>query len=169
MATDGITAVSDLKALSPTQLLSLYAQVSDELRERGVVRSANNPTGDLAEHLFCKAYGWKQAGQAHPAADATGEDGKLYQIKERRWNAQNKSRVLGALRALPDGGFDFLAAVLFRSDYTIERAAIIPHALVLDKSHYHEHTNSWRFLLRDAVWKLPSVEDATDRLRAVVF
>ena len=34
----------------------------EELRAREVVRSANNPTGDLAEYLFCVAFKWKQEG-----------------------------------------------------------------------------------------------------------
>lgn len=38
---------------------------------RGVIRSANNPTGDLAEHLFCKAFGWKQAGDFQAIVDAS--------------------------------------------------------------------------------------------------
>jgi hypothetical protein len=32
----------------------MHAEVSQELRQRGVIRSSNNPIGDLAEHLFCR-------------------------------------------------------------------------------------------------------------------
>jgi len=31
----------------------------EELRGRGVTHSTNNPVGDLAEHLFRKAFGWR--------------------------------------------------------------------------------------------------------------
>ena len=98
----------DIRHLTPTELLALHAEVAEELRERGVVRSSNNPTGDLAEYLFCRAFDWAQADNSHPSADATGEDGTLYQIKGRRWTRHNKSRQLGALRGLSNGGFDFL-------------------------------------------------------------
>jgi hypothetical protein len=27
----------------------------------GVIRRSNNPIGDLAEYLYCRAVGWKQA------------------------------------------------------------------------------------------------------------
>jgi hypothetical protein len=162
--------VIDLKKLSPPELLKLHALVSEELRQRDVVRSSNNPTGDLAEYLFCRAFGWKQADNSHPNADATGADGTtLYQIKGRRWTPHNKSRQLGALRGLPSGGFHFLAAALFAPDYTVDRAAIIPHAAVHENSVFVGHTNSWRFLLRDAVWGWPGVRDATSELRAVKF
>jgi hypothetical protein len=154
----------------PTALLKLHAQVSEELHERGVVRSSNNPTGDLAEYLFCRAFGWKQAGNSHPNADATGPDGTtLYQIKGRRWTLHNKSRQLGALRGLPDGGFHFLAAVLFAPDYSVDRAAIVPHATVHTNSVFVSHTNSWKFMLRDVVWTWPDVQDVTAQLRGVVF
>lgn len=162
--------MEDLKQLTPTALLKLHAQVSEELRERGVVRSSNNPTGDLAEYLFCRAFGWKQAGNSHPNADATGPDGTtLYQIKGRRWTLHNKSRQLGALRGLPDGGFHFLAAVLFAPDYSVDRAAIVPHATVHTNSVFVSHTNSWKFMLRDVVWTWPDVQDVTAQLRGVVF
>lgn len=160
----------DLAKLTPVELLTLHSKVSEELRDRGIVRSSNNPTGDLAEYLFCRAFAWKQAGNSHPGADATGPDGKtLYQIKGRRWTRHNKSRQLGALRGLPDGGFHFLAAVLFAPDYSVERAAIIPHTLVLQNSVRVEHTNSWKFLLRDTAWTWAGVKDVTADLRNVVF
>jgi len=40
-----------IEGLSPTEFLPLHSHVSDELRKRGIVRSSNNPTGDLAEYL----------------------------------------------------------------------------------------------------------------------
>ena len=55
----------NLSELTPPQLLALHAKLCDELRSRGITRSANNPTGDLAEYLFCKAFGWTQAGNLH--------------------------------------------------------------------------------------------------------
>jgi hypothetical protein len=69
------SAALDLTGLTPTQLLTLHAKVADELRARGVTRSANNPTGDLAEYLFCKAFGWTQADKSHANVDAAGPDG----------------------------------------------------------------------------------------------
>ena len=111
--------------MTAVQLLALHAQVADELVVRGITRSYNNPTGDLAERLFCMAFGWKQAGKSHPHVDAIGPDGTRYQIKGRRVTRKNKSRQLGALRDLCGEHFDFLAGVLFSEDYSIMRAAPI--------------------------------------------
>ena len=160
--------MTDLTDLSPTELLALHARVSDELRQRGVLRTSNNPTGDLAEYLFCRAFGWERTDNSYPYADAR-QDGVLYQIKARRMTQHNTSRQLGALRGLPDGGFHVLAAVLFAPDYSVQRAATIPHELVLKHSKYRKHTNSWIFFLPEVAWTWPGVEDVADRLKAVSF
>jgi len=154
---------------TPAELLRLHAAIGEQLRERGIVRSANNPVGDLAEYLFCQAFGWAQAANSAKSADAACSKGKLYQIKGRRTTRHNGSRQLGALRGLSDGGFDFLAGVIFAEDYTVSRAAIIPHATVLANATYVELTNSWKFMMRDTVWDWPETVDATAELRAVKF
>jgi len=79
-----------------TNPLSLHSRVAEELRARGVTRSSNNPTGDLAEYLFCKAFGWTQAQKSHANIDAVGKDGTRYQIKGRRVTRFNNSRQLSA-------------------------------------------------------------------------
>jgi hypothetical protein len=157
----------DLSTFSPATLLALHAQVAGELRTRGITHSSNNPTGDLAEYLFCKAFGWTQSGNSNRSVDAVGPDGTPYQIKGRRLTRFNKSRQLSAIRDLHGLHFDFLAGVLFGEDYSIIRAALIPHAIALERASFVEHTNSHRFLLRDDVWNAPGVRDVTPELRAV--
>lgn len=157
--------MDDLKASSTRQLLALHVAVMEELRARDVLRSANNPTGDLAEYLFCKAFGWEQESNSVKAFDARDAAGKRFQIKGRRIHRRNKSRQLSAIRDL--GGFDVLAAVLFDDDYRIFRAALIPAVVVRDNSTYIEHTNSHRFLLRDQIWNANGVVDVTADIRDV--
>jgi hypothetical protein len=159
------TTQAALPDLSTPELLALHAAVSDELRRRGVTRSANTPVGDLAEHLFCRAFGWKQAPKSMRDVDATDSSGVRYQIKGRRPTKLGKSRQLGVLRDLSDHNFDFLAAVLFHEDYRVMRAALIPHARVMEQAQWVKRTNSWRFLLRDAIWALPDVRDVTADLQ----
>lgn len=156
----------ELNTIAAKDLLNLHARISDELRTRGVTRSANT-TGDLAEHLFCRAFGWKQMADAAKGLDATDEGGRRYQIKACRLSRGNPQRQLRALRGLKDVSFDHLAAVLFESDYSIIRAAIVPHALVLQFAKNDAHQNSSRFYLRDGIWTVPGVRDVTAELRAV--
>ena len=157
--------MTDITVLSALELLNLHGKVLEELRTREIIRSSNNPVGDYAEYIYCQAFGWKLADNSEKDADAVGDDGARYQIKGRRMTRHNASRQLGALRRLPEKNFDYLAGVLFNEDFTILRAALIPHALVLGNAKYVEATNSCRFLLRDEVWDWPEVEDVSAKLR----
>jgi len=159
----------DLSSLSASALLALHAQVADELRSRGVARSSNNPTGDLAEFLCCKAFGWKQTGNSNRSIDAIDSEGIRYQVKGRRITRFNSSRQLSAIRNLKGAHFDFLAGVLFNEDYSVMRAGLIPHAVALERATFVEYTNSHRFLLRDDIWNASGVRDVTIELRAVKF
>ncbi len=120
----------DLNELSVSELLALHAQIGESLRDRNIVRSANNPTGDLAEYLFCKAFGWEQAPNSERGYDATGADGARYQIKGRRIHGRNKSCQLSAIRNLASRPFDVLASVIFNDNYKVTRAALIPFDVV---------------------------------------
>ncbi len=154
-----------LPDLTIEQLLLLHTKISDELRSRGVVRSANNPTGDLAEYLFCRAFGWDQAPNSEKSFDACDEAGLRIQIKARRLHRRNSSRQLSAIRDL--NGFDVLAGLLFDETYQVIRAVLIPAATVRERSTYIAHTNSHKFYLRDGVFALPGVVDVTDRILAI--
>jgi hypothetical protein len=159
----------NLSELTATQLLALHANLCDELRDRGITRSSNNPTGDLAEYLFCKAFDWTQAGNSHANVDAVDPDGRRYQIKGRRPTRRNKSRQLSAIRALHGGHFDFLAGVLFNEDYTVQRAAFIPYAVTIARSKFVKRTNSHKFMLSDDIWNAEGVKDVTRQLQSVTF
>jgi hypothetical protein len=159
-----------LDGLSVVELLMLQSDAVAELRRRGIARTANNPIGDYTEHICCKAFGWQQAGNSAKDADAIGSDGARYQVKGRRViSATRGSRQLSAIRRLPDRGFDFIAGVIFLADFSVYRAALIPHAVVGARATHIPATNSWKFYLRDDVWSLPGVQDITAHLRAVVL
>ncbi|GLS36569.1 hypothetical protein GCM10010869_21580 [Mesorhizobium tianshanense] len=161
-------ATDRMKSLSVAELLVLHAQIGEELRDRGVVRSANNPTGDLAKYLFCRAFGWRQAPNSERGYDAIGTDGTRYQIKGRRIHRRNKSRQLSAIRDIEGGHFDVLAGVLFDDDFNVVKAALIPIAFVVERSTYIAHTNSNKFMLRDDVWTTPGVRDVTAEIVAAM-
>jgi len=159
--------IPDVSELMPRQLLELHANIEEQLRALKIMRSANNPTGDLAEYLFRMAFGWEASTNSQLGFDATDGDGKRYQIKGRRIAGFNKSRQLSALRNISEGHFDFLAGVLFGEDYGVMRAAIIPHAVIQQRASFQKHTNSHRFLLVEGIWEVPGVEHVTERLKAV--
>jgi hypothetical protein len=159
----------DISNLSPGQLLKLHVAIEGKLRSWEIIKTANNLTGDYAEFLFLTAFPrWKPAGNSQKGFDAIGPEGR-YQIKGRRIIGKG-SRQLSAIRDLKDSHFDFLAGVLFKEDYRVDRAIIIPHAVILSladkKTHisFQEHTNSHLFQLVDAIWEVDGVKNVTKQL-----
>lgn len=159
--------MTDLSTLSAQDLLRLHAGALDELRRRGILRSANGPAGDYAEILFSRAFGWRLESNSAAGFDAVNEGGTRFQIKGRRLTGPRPSRQLSALRDLSSRPFDILAAVLLDGDYTVHKAALIPVEVVIGAATYTRHVNAHRFILSDRVWSIPGVIDATAQLRAV--
>lgn len=158
-----MTAGVHLRSRSVIDLLKCHSALMDELRDRGVIRSANNPTGDFTEYLFCAAFSWSLEGNSKKGYDAVDANGQKYQIKGRRLHKRNKSRQLSAIRDL--NGFNFLAAALFDDNYDVVRAAVIPASVVFRLSSPNPYTNSHKFLLTDDVWNNTGVKDVTTQLK----
>ena len=91
----------NIVGMSPRQLFELHSKIEVELHRQEITRTANNPTGDLAEYLFRTAYKWEPANNSQTGYDAVGRDGSRYQIKGRRIT-QNKSRQMSAIRGLKE-------------------------------------------------------------------
>jgi hypothetical protein len=151
--------------LSAVDLLRRHAKIIQELNDRGILRSYNNPVGDFAEHLYVKAFGWKLAGNSEKGFDASDAQHR-YQIKARRLTRRNNSRQLSAIRALDLNGFDVLAGLLLSEDYSVYRAALIPYVRIkASEPRFSKHVNGHLFFLTDDVWNWPDVRDVTDDLR----
>ena len=155
--------MNNLTGLTSIELLKLYAGIGTELRKRGIVR-IENITGDVAEYLFCLALNLTPKPEAH--IDAVDADGNRYQIKGRRVTPRNESREMGAIRDMAGQHFDFLAGLLFDETYGIYRAAVIPHAIAMERATFVARTNSHKFFLRDDLLDIPGVRDVTLELTA---
>jgi hypothetical protein len=158
---------TELSGRSTADLLALYGSILNVLRERGITRSENPPTGDYAELLAARAFGLTLTTKSSSALDGTDSSGVAYQVKGRRMTRWNGSRQLSAIRGLdaPTQPFEFLLGILFRADYTIMRAALIPFDQVLPRATFQPHVNGWRFMLNDIVWSLDGVRDVSEEIR----
>ncbi len=165
-----LPAPADLVGSPPEDLLALYAKIIDELIDQKVVRSSNNPVADYSEYLTARAFGLTLVANATIGFDAISADDVRYQVKARRLTARNGSRQLGFIRGLDkeEDPFDLLVGILFDSDFTVLRAALIPIEVIRANAARVDYVNGWRFILRESVWVLPGVEDATDAIRAAV-
>lgn len=158
--------VDDLKKLSVLELLRLYSSLLDELADRGIIRSTNNPVADFAEYLVINALNLERAAKSTKGYDAVDTQGRKYEIKGRRNTRTNKSRMLSAIRDCESGHFQFLAGVVFREDFSFHKACLIPHEIVLRESVYRQHVNAHILDLRDSLWSCVGVIDITDRIQA---
>lgn len=155
----------DLSTLSNGELLALHCQVMGLLRERGVVRSSNNPVADYTESLVATALGASLVTASQAGYDAIGPDSTRIQVKGRRLTPKNGRTQLSAIRNLASKPFDFLAAVVYNEDLQVRYGALIPLAVVQELARYTAHTNSHILLVPPSILTRPGVTDITTRLR----
>ena len=141
----------NLSNLQTKDLLRLQSDVISELRNRGILRTMNNPTGDYAEWLVASALDLKLAKNSVAGHDAESETGKKIQIKARRMSPGNKSRQLSVIRNLEKNDFDELVAVIFNESYEVVEAVAIPHSVIAEYSSYRQHVNGHILHLRGAL------------------
>jgi len=149
----------DTTKLSPNELLSLFANILEELKSRGIARSNNNPVADYSEWIVSKALGLVLQPNSKEGFDAKDtSNGLRYQIKGRRLHSSNSSRQLGVIRNLSQRKFDFLIALLFDKNFSILEAYKIPHKLISKHARYSKHVNGHILTLKREILTAKSVE-----------
>src|SRR3954447_1842980 len=105
----------DLEGLDDRELVRLFGRVMLALRERNIVRSANNPIADIAEQLVAAPYVGSVAPPNEPSYDVLAADGRRLQVKAPR-RSQTGRTTLTPLRR-PD--FNAVVAVTFKPDLEV--------------------------------------------------
>jgi hypothetical protein len=157
---------SALQEATPRQLLTLFANILNELRRRDMVRTSNNPVADYTEFLVAHALALSLMRNSTSGCDAVDSSGNRYEIKGRRLTRHNTSPQLGAIRKLESCQFDYLAGVLFDEDFSVRRACLVPHEVVRNIATYRQHVNGWILLARPSLWEQEGVRDITSQVRA---
>jgi hypothetical protein len=145
----------EFENLSVASLLKLHCDILDELKVRNVLRTANGPTGDYAEWLVAQKLGLTLSGNSQSGYDATDPNDKnaRYQIKGRRVTLAKPSLQLSAIRGLNEKKFDYLVAVIFNSDFTVQRVVKAPHEAIIEHAKYSKHTNAHNIHCKEAILK----------------
>jgi len=151
----------NLSAMGVRDLLLTHAALIEELRNRNVIRSSNNPVADYTEWLVANTLNLSLKGNSSAGFDALDGVGNRIQIKGRRLTSHNKSAQLSSIRNLSSKPFDYLVGVIYNEDFSIDYVAKIPHEVVVEKSKYRAHTNSNILDLRRTVLEDERVEDLT--------
>jgi len=126
----------------------------EELRQRKLVRSSNNPVSDYAEKITCEKMNLIQEQGSNKGYDAVDErKGIKYQIKARRLTSHNKSRQLGVIRNLDQKLFDYLIAVIFDENFSLKEIWKIPHEKIKEYARHSEHQNGYILILNESILK----------------
>ena len=126
----------DLSELSTRQLLALWARALRELRDRDVVRTFNNPIGDIAEALVALHYGGERGSLSQASWDVKTRSGELLQVKALRRTGSKTRRNLSPVRS---DSYDALIAVIFTEDLRVEQAIRIPQPVVNELFAWRDH------------------------------
>ena len=158
-------SAKNLEELSVLELLRLHSAILEELKARGAVRTRNNPVADYAETLVSKALSLTRAEKETKGHDATGPDGKRYEIKSRRMSTKKRSMLTSPIRELDGAHFDEVIVVLFNEDYSVHRAGMVERKHVRELGRFRPHVNGWVIPLRESLWNDPHAKNITDILR----
>ncbi len=145
--------------LNVKELLQLQASITNELIERKVVRTQNNPLGDYTEWLVAKALELELETNSRAGYDGISTAGVRVQIKGRRVSSKSNSRQLSAIRKYEEKDFDELAAVIFDEDFNIIEALLIPHEVVGEYASYREHVNAHILMLKGPILSDPRIQN----------
>lgn len=163
---NGLVHGAGMDRLSTAQLFSTYRSILRELKNRGVIRTTNAPTGDYAEFLIARLLGVNLAPSSEKSWDARAPDGKTLQVKSRVITNPGAvgERQLSPFRSIE---FDEVAIVLFDDDYRLWRAVRIPVALAQERATFRSHVNGHILFAKDQLLDDTEATDITDALRAV--
>lgn len=149
----------DLDALSPAELLRAWADVMRRLRDLGVVRSGNNPVGDICEGLVAAHYGVTPETNSRAGYDVLTPDKRRVQVKGRRTTPTSKPTHYSFIRDLPAKPFDELVAVHLDENFEVTAAYRMSWETVSRLSTYIERVNGWRLpLIRGPLASVDGVE-----------
>ena len=163
MTADAHPSPERVETLSVFDLIRVHRRTLFELRQRGVIRTLNQPQGDWAETLVKVAYGGQLAAKSEKGYDVIVSDGTRLQVKSRALDHLNVgSSTTSVFRSWE---FDAMVIVLLNpADLSVGRAAELPLGAVRDNARYIEHTNGFVLVPNDTL--MNQGIDVTERLRA---
>lgn len=128
------------------ELLGLWSALMSELRERGVIRSGNNPIGDYCEFLVAAHYQVEPEAGSTAGHDLVTADGVRVQVKARRLTQDGKLpphySTMRNLDSEPPP-FDVLVALILNLDFSVRDAWEVSIDAVRRHACYRAHVNGW--------------------------
>jgi hypothetical protein len=153
----------DPKAQTTPGLLADWAAIMRELRERKVIRTNNNPVGDIAEAIVHAYYGGQRGSFVQTGWDVRTPAGELIQVKALRQTPGTKRRNVSPIR---DSDYDSVVIVIFDEDFRVTEGLKLDRELVEELFEIRPHVNGRVITVTDALRANGRVEKLTDLARA---
>jgi hypothetical protein len=139
-----------------------------ELRVRDVIRTNNNPVGDIAEAIVAAHYGGERGGFSQAGWDVRTPEGERIQVKAMRTTATTKRRNVSHIR---DSDYDSVVIVIFDEDFRVLEGLKITRDVVEELFAIRPYLNGRVILVSQSLRADPRVEkvnlaDAGQRLHA---
>jgi hypothetical protein len=123
---------------STPELLRDWGAIMRELRARDVVRTNNNPVGDIAEAIVAEHYGGERGSFAQAGWDVRTPQGERIQVKAMRQTAGAKRRNVSPIR---DRDYDFVVIVIFDEDFVLTEGLRLSRDVVEELFHHRDYVN----------------------------
>lgn len=121
------------------ELLADWAAIMRELRQRNIVRTSNNPAGDIAEAVVAAHYDAERGTFSQAGWDVRTRDGQRLQVKALRVTAANSKRT--NLSPIRDSDYDAVVVVIFDEDFRITEGLWIDREVVEELFPHRTYIN----------------------------
>ncbi len=137
-----------------------------ELRKRDVVRTNNNPVGDIAEAIVAAHYSAERGSFSQAGWDVKTPDGERIQVKAMRTTETTKRRNLSPIR---DADYDVVVIVIFDEDFRVSEGMRLSRQVVEELFEHKAYVNGRVITVTKPLREHPGVttvdlSDAADRL-----
>ena len=123
---------------STRELLADWAAIMRQLRARDVVRTNNNPIGDIAEAIVAAHYNGERGSFSQAGWDVVLQDGTKLQVKALRLAGGRGRRNLSPIR---DTDYDAVIVVIFDENFRVTEALRIERETVEQLFPHRAHVN----------------------------
>jgi hypothetical protein len=137
------------------ELLGDWAAIMRELRLREIIRTNNNPVGDIAEAIVAAHYGGERGSFSQAGWDVRTPDGENIQVKALRQTATGRRRNLSPIR---DADYDSVVIVLFDEDFRVTGGLKLTREVVEELFEHRAHVNGRIITVTQALRADPRVE-----------
>jgi uncharacterized protein DUF6998 len=140
---------------STPQLLADWSAVMRELRVRDIIRTNNNPVGDIAEAIVATHFGGERGSFSQAGWDVKTPDGERIQVKAMRLTPTSNRRNLSPIR---DRDYDCVLIVIFDENFQVTEGLRVSREVVEELFAHRTYVNGRVITVTRALRADPRVE-----------